>query len=155
MTVPKQLRIGIYKLYSFGTLSAVALHTALGFLAAGIGVLSLYPQRGFVRTTISPYWGDIITRYIWLYVLVVPPLLTITYQTSVARQFIMPQTGLAGLLFLVMFGMLLLFYRAAVRLNNLDAQNRLQIDQLLKSQEAQKEQFDLLTSIQNTSQTGI
>ena len=54
--------VGIYKLYSFGTLSAVALHTALGFLAAGIGVLSLYPQRGFVRTATSPYWGGIITR---------------------------------------------------------------------------------------------
>ena len=146
---------GTRSFYAFGNLSAVALHTALALLVAGVGVLGLNPRHGLMHTAGSPYWGGIITRYMAAYVLLMPPLLTFLYQTSVARQVLAPETGLPFVLFMFMFVSLMLFYGVANRLNRLDEQSRNQYRQLQDTEQIAREQADFIDAVLNSVTCGV
>ena len=145
----------IRSFYAFGKFSAITLHTALGLLAAGVGVVALQPQQGLMYTANSPYWGGVIVRYMALYVLVAPPLLTFFYQTSLKKQVLVPETGLPLVLFLFMFITLLLFYQVAIRLNRLDQQSQQQYRQLQTAEQAYKQQADLYRTVFDTALTAL
>ena len=146
---------GTRSFYAFGNSLLVALHTALALLAVGVGVLGLNPRHGLMHTAGSLYWGGVITRYVAAYVLLVPPLLAFLYQTGISRQMLALETGLPFVLFIFMFISLMLFYGVVNRLNRLDEQSRDQYRQLQNTEQAAKEQADLLESISNASQTGV
>lgn len=141
--------------YTLGIYSGIAMPTALGLFASGLGVLCLTRQKGILRTLIGSFWGGMTFRYMGLYVLLMPALLSAVYLMFVARQGIDPQIGLLIIMYLYIVGAFVLFYFFSRHLDAMDGQRQHQLDRLRSSEAEIREQFTLLNGIQNASQAGI
>ncbi len=64
---------GAIPFYGVGSLTGMALHTALGCLALSLGILCLYPQRGLLAIVVGPDLGSRLLRRLLPLLLVIPP----------------------------------------------------------------------------------
>ena len=66
---------GVTAFYGVGSTTGMAIHTALGCLALSLGILSLYPRRGWLAILLGPYSGSRLLRRVLPLIVLVQPII--------------------------------------------------------------------------------
>lgn len=125
-------------LYGVGAYSAVALHTAVGFVMLNLGILLARPQRGLMAVVTSPTAGGLMARRLLPLALTAPFLIGWVHVQSVQRGLDRSEFGIAlvALTYVVLFSAVI--WRTARVLLQTD-QRRSMSDRARRQQQAQLE----------------
>lgn len=124
------------RLYAFGRDVGMAMHTALGLLLLGLGLVALRPQHGLTRVVMDTSAGGVMARHL-LPTVLLPPALGSLVALGVREGLL--DEGLAWPFFAVttMVAFAALIWRNAAHLNEMHAAQRLAAERALAHAERQ------------------
>ncbi|MBD2570346.1 PAS domain-containing protein [Anabaena lutea] len=84
---------GISTFYYLMPITAMALHTSVGLIFLGLGVLLACPEGGWMKVVMSPYLGGVITRSLLPVIIGTPVLNTALFMLAHRNHLLPPEVG--------------------------------------------------------------
>ena len=122
--------------------SSMALHTCLTFLVLCLGILSTQANRGFMRTLTSNMAGGIVAGRLISMAIAVPFILGWLILQGLRANLYDPAFSLGLLVVLLIFTLVLVIWKNAQRLNQLDYDRNRSSDRLRSSKERYRNIFE-------------